>query len=39
VVGGVIYAKQRRLLPLIVAHLLVNLFTSAPALLIPFLTR
>ena len=39
VVGGIIFAKQRRLLPLIVAHLLVNLFTSAPALLVPFLAR
>lgn len=39
VVGGIIFAKQRRLLPLIVAHLLVNLLTSAPALLIPFLTH
>jgi membrane protease YdiL (CAAX protease family) len=37
VIGGLIYARQRRLMPLIVAHLLVNLFTSAPALLIPFL--
>ena len=37
VVGGIIYAKQRRLMPLIVAHVLVNLFTSAPALVVPFL--
>jgi membrane protease YdiL (CAAX protease family) len=37
VVGGIIYAKQGRLMPLIVAHLVVNLFTSAPALIIPFL--
>ena len=28
---------QRRLMPIIVAHLLVNLFTSLPALVIVFL--
>jgi membrane protease YdiL (CAAX protease family) len=36
-VGGIIYAKQGRLMPLIIAHAIVNLFTSAPALIIPFL--
>jgi len=35
--SGLIVLWQRRLMPIIVAHLLVNLFTSAPALLIAFL--
>lgn len=33
---GLIYQRQRRLMPLIVAHAIVNLATSVPALLIPF---
>lgn len=36
--SGIIYARQRRLMPLIVSHFLVNLFFSLPALAIPFLT-
>src|SRR5688572_28520962 len=35
--SGVIVWRQRRLMPIIVAHLLVNLMTSAPALVIVFL--
>jgi membrane protease YdiL (CAAX protease family) len=35
--SGLIVLWQRRLMPIIVAHLLVNLFTSAPALVIAFL--
>jgi membrane protease YdiL (CAAX protease family) len=34
--SGVIYLKQGRLMPLIVCHLIVNLFTSLPALIVPF---
>lgn len=34
--SGLIYLRQRRLMPLIIAHGLVNLFTSLPALAIPF---
>ncbi len=33
--AGIIYLRQRRLVPLIVAHFLVNLATSLPALLLP----
>jgi len=35
--SGLIVLWQRRLMPIIIAHLLVNLFTSAPALVIAFL--
>lgn len=35
--SGVIVRWQGRLMPIIVAHFLVNLMTSAPALLIVFL--
>lgn len=35
--SGLIYLKQRRLMPLIACHLIVNLFTSLPALVVPFL--
>jgi membrane protease YdiL (CAAX protease family) len=35
--SGLIVLWQRRLMPIIVAHLFVNLFTSAPALVIAFL--
>jgi uncharacterized protein len=35
--SGLIVLWQRRLMPIIVAHLCVNLFTSAPALVIAFL--
>lgn len=34
--AGVIYLKQGRLMPLIVCHFIVNLFTSLPALIVPF---
>lgn len=34
--SGIIYLRQRRLVPLIVAHFIVNLGTSIPALLLPF---
>ena len=34
--SGLIYQRQRRLMPLIVAHVIVNLATSVPALLVPF---
>ncbi len=34
--AGVIYQLQRRLMPLIVAHVIVNLATSVPALILPF---
>jgi membrane protease YdiL (CAAX protease family) len=35
--AGVIASRQRRLLPLIIAHFTVNLFTTLPALAIPFI--
>ena len=35
--SGIIYLKQGRLMPLIVCHLVVNLLTSLPALLVAFL--
>lgn len=35
--AGLIYARQRRLMPLVMCHFVVNLLTSAPALAIPFL--
>jgi membrane protease YdiL (CAAX protease family) len=34
--AGLIYLKQGRLMPLIVCHVIVNLFTSLPALIVPF---
>ncbi|MBF0671726.1 MAG: CPBP family intramembrane metalloprotease [Salinibacterium sp.] len=34
--SALIFRWQRRLMPLVVAHLVVNLFTSAPALILPF---
>lgn len=34
--SALIYHWQRRLMPLIIAHVLVNLFTSMPALILPF---
>ncbi|WP_168625547.1 CPBP family intramembrane glutamic endopeptidase [Cryobacterium sp. BB307] len=34
--SALIFRWQRRLMPLIVAHVLVNLVTSAPALILPF---
>jgi len=34
---GLIYLRQRRLMPLIVCHFIVNLLTSAPALVLPLL--
>jgi membrane protease YdiL (CAAX protease family) len=34
--SGLIYLKQGRLMPLIVCHFIVNLFTSLPALIVPF---
>src|SRR5690606_10193598 len=34
--AGLIYLKQGRLMPLIISHFIVNLFTSLPALIIPF---
>lgn len=34
--SALIYRWQGRLMPLIVAHFVVNLFTSAPALILPF---
>jgi membrane protease YdiL (CAAX protease family) len=35
--SALIFRWQRRLMPLIVAHVLVNLATSAPALILPFI--
>jgi membrane protease YdiL (CAAX protease family) len=35
--SGLIYLRQRRLAPLIYCHIIVNLLTSLPALLVPFL--
>lgn len=35
--SGIIYLKQGRLMPLIVCHVIVNLFTSLPALIVPFI--
>jgi membrane protease YdiL (CAAX protease family) len=35
--SAIIYRRQGRLLPLIIAHVIVNLFTSAPALILPFI--
>lgn len=35
--SGLIYARQRRLMPLVVAHFVVNLLSSAPALVFPIL--
>nr|BFF12124.1 hypothetical protein GCM10025699_34270 [Microbacterium flavescens] len=35
--AGVIAWRQRRLLPLIIAHGTINLFTTIPALIVPFL--
>ena len=35
--SALIYLRQRRLMPLILAHFVVNLFTSLPALVVPFL--
>lgn len=37
--SALIYRLQRRLMPLIIAHFIVNLATSAPALVVPFLER
>lgn len=37
--SALIYRVQRRLMPLIIAHFIVNLATSAPALVVPFLER
>lgn len=37
--SGIIYLKQRRLMPLIVCHVIVNLFTSLPALIVPFILQ
>lgn len=37
--SALIYRAQRRLMPLIIAHFIVNLATSAPALVVPFLER
>lgn len=34
--SGIIYLKQGRLMPLIICHFIVNLFTSLPALIVPF---
>lgn len=34
--SGLIYLRQRRLAPLIHCHFIVNLFTSLPALIVPF---
>jgi membrane protease YdiL (CAAX protease family) len=34
--AGLIYLKQGRLMPLIISHFIINLFTSLPALIIPF---
>jgi membrane protease YdiL (CAAX protease family) len=34
--SGVIYLRQGRLMPLIICHVIVNLFTSLPALIVPF---
>lgn len=34
--SGIIFLKQGRLMPLIVCHFIVNLFTSLPALIVPF---
>lgn len=34
--SGLIYLRQRRLMPLIIAHVVVNLATSVPALVLPF---
>lgn len=34
--SGIIYLKQGRLMPLILCHFIVNLFTSLPALIVPF---
>lgn len=34
--SGLIYLRQRRLMPLVFAHALVNLFFSLPALAVPF---
>lgn len=36
--AGVIYLRQGRLMPLILCHVIVNLFTSLPALIVPFVT-
>jgi membrane protease YdiL (CAAX protease family) len=36
--SGLIYLKQGRLMPLIICHLIVNLFTSLPALIVPFVS-
>lgn len=35
--SGIIYLKQGRLMPLILCHVIVNLFTSLPALIVPFI--
>ena len=35
--SGLIYLRQQRLMPLIVCHIIVNLLSSLPALLIPIL--
>ena len=35
--SGLIYLRQKRLMPLIVCHVIVNLLTSLPALFVPFL--
>lgn len=34
--SGIIYWRQGRLMPLVIAHFLVNLLTSLPAVLVPF---
>lgn len=34
--SGLIYLRQRRLMPLVVAHVLINLLTTLPALAVPF---
>lgn len=34
--AGIIYLKQGRLMPLIIGHFIINLFTSLPALIVPF---
>lgn len=34
--SALIYRWQRRLMPLIIAHVIVNLFTSLPSLILPF---
>jgi membrane protease YdiL (CAAX protease family) len=37
--SALIYRWQRRLMPLIIAHFLVNLMSTLPALILPFILQ